>query len=458
MTPLSGPVVTAAEMRAAEDAVIAGGVSVEALMERAGAAVAEAVWRFGGGRSVLILCGPGNNGGDGYVAARLLAERGLDVRVAACAEPRTDACRWPRQGWTGAVATLEDAEGAPVLVDALFGTGLSRPLDEAVQAPLRRLAAEARLVIAVDVPSGVGTDDGRSLGAAQASFTLALGALKPAHLLYPAAGLCGIVQRGEIGVPISSTTQVMAPPRLASPGATSHKFKRGMVAVIGGAMPGAARLSAQAAMRCAGYVVAANMAGRGPDALVHRDWASIASDDRIGALLIGPGLGRDETARTALQAALESIHPLVLDADALVLLTAEHRLALRRRSTPVIMTPHSGEFDAMFGAGSGSKIDRARAAAAECGAVIVFKGADTVVAAPDGRVRLSSDAPGWLASAGTGDVLAGIAAGCLSGGMAPLDAACAAVWLHGEAARVAGPALIADDLPDCLPQAIARAL
>lgn len=458
MTPLSGPVVTAAEMRAAEDAVIAGGVSVEALMERAGAAVAEAVWRFGGGRPALILCGPGNNGGDGYVAARLLAEHGLEVRVAACAEPRTDACRWARQQWTGAVAALDDAEEASVLVDALFGTGLSRSLDDAVHASLHRLASAARMVIAVDVPSGVGTDNGRSLGAAQATFTLALGALKPAHLLHPAAALCGIVQCAEIGVPIPSTAQVIPPPHLAAPDAASHKFKRGMVAIVGGAMPGAARLSAKAAMRCAGYVVAANMAGRGPDALVHRDWGAIASDDRVGALLVGPGLGRDEVARAALQAALDSIHPLVLDADALVLLTAEQRLALRRRSTPVIMTPHAGEFEAMFGEGSGSKIDRARAAAAECGAVIVFKGADTVIAASDGRVRLSSNAPGWLASAGTGDVLAGIVAGCLSGGMAPLDAACAAVWLHGEAARIAGPALIADDLPQYLPLAIARAL
>lgn len=458
MTPLSGPIVTAAEMRAAEDAVIAGGVSVEGLMERAGAAVAEAVWRFGGGRPVLILCGPGNNGGDGYVAARLLAARGLEVSVAACAEPRTDACRWARQGWIGAVAALEDAQEAPVLVDALFGTGLSRSLEADVSRPFHRLAAAARFVIAVDVPSGVGTDDGRSLGAAQASVTLALGALKPAHLLFPAAGLCGVVQRAEIGVPASATAQMLAPPHLAVPGAASHKFKRGMVAIVGGAMPGAAQLSAKAAMRCAGYVVAANMAERGPDALVHRDWSAIASDDRVGALLIGPGLGRDDDARAALQAALDSIHPLVLDADALVLLTAEQRLSLRRRSTPVIMTPHSGEFDAMFGAASGSKIDRARAAAAECGAVIVFKGADTVIAAPDGRVRVSSDAPGWLASAGTGDVLAGIAAGCLAGGMAPLDAACAAAWLHGEAARIAGPALIADDLPDFLPQAIARAL
>lgn len=458
MTPLAGPILTAAEMRAAEEAVIAGGVSVEALMERAGAAVAEAVWRFGGGRPTLILCGPGNNGGDGYVAARLLSERGLDVRIAASAEPRSDACKWARQGWAGDVSALDRAAGAPVLVDALFGTGLSRPLDPAVAGPLHRLAGTARFVLAVDVPSGIDADDGRVLGGAAPSYTLALGALKPAHLLYPAADACGIVQCADIGVPVSSVAHTLSRPTLSAPDVASHKFKRGMAAVLGGQMPGAASLSARAAMRCAGYVVAANLNGEGPDALVHRDWSVITSDDRVDALLVGPGLGRTEEASAMLQAALDTVHPLVLDADALVLLSDTQRWALRRRSTPVILTPHGGEFEAMFGAGSGSKIDRARAAAADSGAVVIFKGADTVVAAPDGRIRVSSGAPGWLASAGTGDVLAGIAVGCLATGMAPLDAACAAVWLQAEAARIIGPALIADELPDALPEAISRAL
>lgn len=453
---VSKPILTAAEMRAAEDRAIAAGISVETLMERAGEAVADAVWRFGGGRPTLILCGPGNNGGDGYVAARFLSQRGLDVRVAAYREPATDVARLAREGWTEAVEALRDAGPAPVLVDALFGTGLSRALAPEVAEPLQRLAGSARYVIAVDVPSGVGTDDGRNLGAVQADFTLALGSLKPAHVLFPAASLCGVARVADIGVFPSSVAHVLERPVLAMPGPSDHKYKRGLVAVIGGKMAGAATLAARAAMRTSGYVVAANLAGRGPDALVHRDWPAIASDDRVGALLIGPGLGLDEAARTQLDQALHTIHPLVLDADALRLLSASALLDLRRRSTPVIMTPHGGEFEALFGTGAASKIDRARAASAKSGAVIVLKGADTVISAPDGRIHVAVDAPGWLASAGTGDVLAGLIAGCLAGGLPPLQAASAAVWLHGEAARLAGAGLIADDLPELISRALAR--
>ena len=451
-----GPILTAAEMRCAENAVIATGVSVEALMERAGEAVAEAVWRFGGGRPTLILCGPGNNGGDGYVAARKLAERGIDVHVAASGEPATQAAISARNGWMGGLEPLQDAQPAPVLVDALFGTGLSRPLGGNICEALKRLADAARFVIAVDLPSGVGTDDGADLGAVPANITLALGALKPAHVLFPAANLCGLTKVADIGVSTSSTAHVLDRPVLPAPGPQDHKYRRGLVAVVGGQMAGAAALAARAAMRTAGYVVAANLEGHGPDALVHREWPAIALDDRIGALLIGPGLGRETTARAQLDQALHTDHPLVLDADALGLLTNAELLDLHRRATPMIMTPHSGEFAALFGNESGSKIDRARAAAAKSGAVIVLKGADTVIAAPDGRIHVSVDAPGWLASAGTGDVLAGLIAGCLANGLAPFHAASAGVWLHGDAARLAGPGLIADDLPVWVPKALAR--
>ena len=451
-----GAILTAAETRAAEDAAVAGGVSVESLMERAGEAVAEAIWRFGGGRPTLILCGPGNNGGDGYVAARKLAERGLDVRVAVSAEPATDAAIAARKGWNGAVEPLHDAAPAPVLVDALFGTGQSRPLEPAMRDRLDHLAKAARFVVAVDLPSGVGADDGADLGAVEANLTLALGCLKPAHVLFPAAAFCGAVKIADIGVQISSAAHVLERPILEQPGPEDHKYRRGLVAVIGGRMQGAALLSARAAMRTSGYVVASNLEGRGPDALVHREWSVIASDDRVGALMVGPGLGRDEAARAQLDHALHTVHPLVLDADALRLLTAEDLGGLRRRSTPVILTPHAGEFHALFGNCEGSKIVRARAAAGVSGAVIAFKGADTVVAAPDGRVLVSTNAPGWLASAGTGDVLAGLIAGFLASGLSPFDATSASVWLHCEAARIAGPGLTADDLPALIPQALAR--
>jgi ADP-dependent NAD(P)H-hydrate dehydratase / NAD(P)H-hydrate epimerase len=228
-----------------------------------------------------------------------------------------------------------------------------------------------------------------------------------------------------------------------------------MVAIVKGAMPGAAMLAARAAMRLSGYVVLAGGGSGGPDALVQRDWIDIASDAHVGALLIGPGLGRDADAQAAFEKALGSIHPLVLDADALRLLSAESVAQLGEREMPTILTPHAGEFAHLFGSLTGSKIDRARDAAAQTRTTIIFKGADTVIATPDGRVAISTEASGWLASAGTGDVLAGMVAGLLSGGMAPFEAAKAAVWLHGEAARSAGPALIADDLAHHLPAAIA---
>lgn len=455
----SGPILTAAEMQAAEAAAMAHGETVETLMERAGKAVAEAVWRFGGGRPPLILCGPGNNGGDGYVAARWLAKKhGLEVRIAALGEPGTDAARAARSGWNGPVEKLEDADPAPVLVDALFGTGLSRALSDPVSSTLARLKEDARFTIAVDVPSGVGSDDGADLGAIPADLTIALGALKPAHLLQPAAQLCGIVRVADIGVPVNSRATVLAQPHVTPPGPDSHKYKRGLVGIMGGQMSGAAALSAKAAMRLAGYVLISGMPGVAlPHAVVRREWEAIAGDGRLGALLAGPGLGRDASARAKLDLALRTPHPLVLDADALMLIAAAELPELCR-SRLVILTPHAGEFDALFGKGACSKIDRARAAAAMSGAVIVFKGADTVIAAPDGRVHIAPPAPGWLASAGTGDVLAGMVAGCLSGGLAPFEAASAAVWLHGEAARLAGPALIADELPSHIPAALAACL
>jgi ADP-dependent NAD(P)H-hydrate dehydratase / NAD(P)H-hydrate epimerase len=454
--PLSSPLLTAAQMRDAEAAVIAAGTSVDELMERAGAAVAQAVWRFGGGQSVLILCGPGNNGGDGYVAARLLSERGVSVTVAASGEPRTDAALAARQSFSGVAIALEEAKPAPILVDALFGTGLSRPLDSVLAKQLATLAEAAQFVIAVDLPSGVNSDTGALLGATPADLTLALGHLKPAHLLQPGAQLCGRVVCADIGVPATAAVSVLERPKLVAPDATAHKYSRGSVGIVGGAMAGAAQLAARAAMPLSGYVALAYAKRIGPDALVHKRWEDLAADARLGALLIGPGLGRDDKALGKLGAALATAHPLVLDADALILVGGPERL--KSRGGTMILTPHGGEFDALFGKSEASKIDRAVAAASASGAVIIFKGSDSVIAAPDGRVAVSPGAPGWLASAGTGDVLAGIASALLASGLPPFEAACAAVWLHSEAARLAGPALTADDLPRFLPFALAQTL
>jgi len=454
-----GPILTAAEMQAAEAAAMARGATVEELMERAGEAVADAVWRFGSGRPVLVLCGPGNNGGDGYVAARHLAKRGIEVRVAAQGDPATEAAASARRAWGGDVEKLVNAEPAPVLVDALFGTGLSRGLEAPVVKALARLKPGSRFTVAVDVPSGVGSDDGADLGAVPADLTLALGALKPAHMLQPSARLCGIVRLADIGIPVASSAAVLVRPHINAPGPEIHKYRRGLVAIMGGQMPGAAALSAQAAMRLAGYVLVSGIEGTAmPHAIVRREWGKIVADDRVGALLVGPGLGRDAQARAQLDLALQTGHPLVLDADAIMLLEPEDLDTLRNRSTPVILTPHAGEFEALFGKVGGSKIDRARAAAERAGAVVIFKGSDTVISAPEGRVRVAAPAPGWLASAGTGDVLAGMVAACLSGGIAPFEAAAMAVWLHGEAARLAGPALIADDLVRHIPSALSACL
>ena len=435
---------------------MAAGTSVDVLMERAGAALAEAIWRFGNGRPVLILCGPGNNGGDGYVAARLLSERGLSVSIAAVGQPRTEVAARARAGYTGAVVALEDAVAHPVLVDSLFGTGLSRPLDEPLARHLQRLAEAADFVIAVDLPSGLNTDSGALLGGVQADLTVALGALKPVHLLQPGAGRCGTILCADIGVRAASDVHALGRPRLAVPAASAHKYSRGFVGIIGGAMAGASLLAARAAMPLAGYVALSHAKRIGPDALVHRRWDDLASDARVGALLIGPGLGRDDKARTKLEAVLETSHALVLDADALVLLSAPDRLL--RRGGRSILTPHGGEFDTVFGKSDASKIERTRAAARASGAAVIFKGSDSVIAAPDGRVAVAPPAPGWLASAGTGDVLAGIASAMLASGMDSFEAACAAVWLHADTARRAGPGLMADDLPRHVPAALASCL
>jgi len=456
MKPLTGPVLTAAETRSAEHAVMAAGVSVDTLMERAGLALARAVWRFGGGRSTLILCGPGNNGGDGYVAARLLQSWGVPVRLAALLPPATDVAKRAAAQWSGKVEDIAGGDPAPILVDAIFGTGLSRALDADLVASLTRLRA-ARMVIAADVPSGVETDSGADLGAIPADVTVALGALKPAHLLQPSASLCGHIVSADIGLAAESIWQVIARPALKVPSAADHKYTRGLVTILSGEMKGAARLVASAAARCgAGYVVlAGDMEATGiPLSIVLRSLDAALADARVSAIIIGPGLGRTGAAEASVMQALQTGTPVVLDADALHLIRPGQ---IARHTAPVILTPHKGEFEAMFGKLPGSKIDQALAAAVASGATVIFKGADTVVASPDGRVGLSAQSSPWLSSAGTGDVLAGIAGTLLARGLDAHEAACAAVWLHNRAAHLAGPALIADDLCQRLPEALAAA-
>ena len=456
MIPIDGqPILTAAEMRAAEENAIAAGTSVAELMERAGAGVAEAVRRLAAGSPVLILCGPGNNGGDGYVAARILAANGVAVRIAATGDTKSDAAIAARRQCDLELGPLDGADDSPILVDALFGTGLSRPLEGSTRETLARLVDTARLSLAVDLPSGVATDDGALLGEVpRFDITLALGALKPAHLLQPAAARCGAVRLIDIGLhDVASQCRVLARPLLVPPAVDAHKYSRGFVVVIGGDMPGASALAAEAAMRAgAGYVLLFGDVGDSgtPHALVRRKWVPDAlrkavDGKKAAAIVIGPGLGRGWDAERKLEAAIASDLPLVIDGDALHLLDTDGS-ALRERAEPTVLTPHAGEFRAAFGDYTGSKIDAARRAAVRCGATIVFKGPDTVIATPVGDAIVAPTASSWLSTAGTGDVLAGAVGAMIAAGH-PADAA---VWMHGEAARRLGGAFIADDLARAL--------
>ncbi|MDB5678906.1 NAD(P)H-hydrate dehydratase [Sphingomonas bacterium] len=452
MIPIEGQLIlTAAEIRAAEERAIAAGSNVEELMERAGAGVAEAVRRLAAGAPVLILCGPGNNGGDGYVAARILRANGVAVRAAADDLSTSNAATAAREKCDVAIESVSAAHGSPVIVDALFGTGLSRPLDRSLQAALTRLVGDARLSLAVDLPSGVATDDGAVLGDVPCfDLTLALGALKPAHMLQPAASKCGTVRLIDIGLnDVASQCRVLAKPGLVPPAIDAHKYSRGLVAVVGGAMPGASTLAAEAALRAgAGYVLLfSSDPSDAPHALVRKKWSVAALGEALDgkkavSIVVGPGLGCGKDAAAKLDAAIATDRPLVIDGDALHLLDARRTEALASRRGGTVLTPHAGEFKAAFGDYTGSKIDAARQAAARSGATIVFKGPDTVIASPDGEVIVAAAASSWLSTAGTGDVLAGATGAMVAAGNPPE----AAVWMHAESARRLGGAFIADDL------------
>lgn len=448
-----GAILTAAQMREAEQALFATGIPEYDVMQRAGRAVADIIWRAGARRDALILCGPGNNGGDGYVIAHTLRDHGVPVRVAAMAEPATPSARQARADWAGPVEDILTAAPAHQMVDALFGTGLSRGLDAPLAARLSELAGAATHRYAVDLPSGISTDDGALLSPVpHYDLCLSLGAWKRAHMLRPAALNWDRMLCLDIGIDLpEAAVRRLGRPRLEEPADDAHKYRRGLVAVVAGDMAGAAALSAQAAARAgAGYVrlIGAQAIVDLPHAIVRasaRDDAALA-DERIAALLVGPGLGRTERSSEKLRAALRAGRAMVLDADALWLLAQEGEEwpALPPRA---ILTPHEGEFARLFpDIGQGSVIDRALAAARRCGAVVAAKGPVSVIAAPDGRACIADRASRWLSTAGTGDVLAGLCAARLAVTGDPFVATCEAVWLHGEAARRAGPAFIADDL------------
>ncbi len=455
------PILTAESMRAAEESAIAAGTTVEQLMERAGTALAEAAYRFAGPLRTLILVGPGNNGGDGYVAARHLAERGMEVRVAALGAPRSEAAERARSLWKGPVEQLSDGTiGEPLIIDALFGTGLKRGLEGAVNQHLLRLCNASVVKIACDLPSGVDTNSGAELSPIPGfDLTVTFGALKPTHRLMPAMHKCGRVVLADIGIGDDTQWREIGPPRLPPLDPDANKYSRGLVSIASGSMPGAAALASTAAANAGAGTVrlyAERILANVPAAVVQGlKWTG--DEQKADALLVGPGLGRDDRAKELLKEALAAGPPVIIDADALRLVTPEQVAAVQSRSGQrPILTPHHGEFEHLFGKIEGSKIEQTLAAARRSDAIVVYKGADTVIAGPDGQVALAPPAPAYLASAGSGDVLAGTIAALLARTGNSFKAAAGGVWLHGRAAEWAGPQMIADDLAAAIRVAIAE--
>jgi NAD(P)H-hydrate epimerase len=481
-------------MGAADRAAMAAGVSGVTLMEAAGWAVAREIRARWSRRPVWVLRGPGNNGGDGYVVARLLDRAGWRVRVLALGDPArlTGDAAIMRDRWRGGEAPLTvESLGASALprgalvVDALFGAGLARPLDGLAKAAVETLTARVAKgdveVVAVDMPSGLHGDTGQVSGAAApCALTVTFFRPKPGHLLQPGRSLLGELVVSDIGIPedvlpplapdcFANTPGLWTPPR---PGVLGHKYHRGHAVVLGGGrMTGAGRLAARAARRVgAGLLTVACpeeafalYAADQPGTMVwslERDGgvAALLADRRKTAYALGPGHGRGpETAELALTLA-RSGRALVLDADALTSLSGRREDLRGALSGPCVVTPHDGEWAALFGdtADAGAdRLTRARAAARAGGLVVLLKGADTVIAAPDGRAAITANAPPDLATAGSGDVLTGMVLGLLAQGMPAFEAACAGAWLHGAAGRVAGPGLIAEDLPEALPKVLA---
>jgi NAD(P)H-hydrate epimerase len=480
---------TAARMREADRQTIAAGVPGIALMERAGARVADAAFGLWRGGPVVVACGPGNNGGDGFIAARILANAGLPVRLHLLGDRGrlTGDAALAAAGWAGTIEPIAamDVSGAGLIVDALFGTGLARPLEGEIAAAVEAINRVGRPVLSVDMPSGVDSDTGAVRGVAvRASETVTFACRKPGQLLLPGRDLCGRVTVAEIGIPpgtiealgegLHANEPALWLPMLPRAASGGHKYGRGHALVLSGpaTRTGAARLAAHAALRAGAGLV--TLAAPRSALLVNaahltavmlrpcdgaEDLADLLADRRLNVVALGPGFGVGEGAREAVRVAAQGGRALVLDADAITSFTGDAgALAAILSGASAVLTPHDGEFERLMrGAAPGAdvgKVERARAAAALLGAVVVLKGGDTVIAAPDGRAAINAHASPHLATAGSGDVLTGIVAGLLAQGVLPFEAACAAVWLHGDASLRLGPGLIAEDLSDAIPAAL----
>jgi len=480
-----------ADMAEADRRAVAAGIVGIALMEAAGRAVAEEALDMLGARgTALLLAGPGNNGGDGFVAARYLAQKGIAVRVALLGDRaalKGDAAA-AAQSYDGECGPLDEGTyfAADLVIDALFGAGLARDLDGLAARTIDRLNASGARVLAVDLPSGIDGRTGARRGAAvSAERTVTFVRLKPGHLLLPGRLHCGALALRDIGMPDAVLEGLPAmlfrnEPLLwrhafPVPSLGGHKYDRGHALVVSGpaTRTGAARLAAMGALRAgAGLVTLASPASALLVNAMHltaimlrrsdgaEGLAEALSDPRFRSVVLGPGLGVGAETRELVRAALASPAAVVLDADALTSFTDEPETlfeGIAGRSASTVLTPHGGEFARLFGApeiGAG-KVETARAAARRSGAILLFKGPDTVVAVPHAWASISDHGPPWLATAGSGDVLAGMIGGLLAQGMPGFEAASAAVWMHAEAARRLGPGLIAEDLAPALPPVVA---
>ncbi len=476
-------ILTVAQMGAADRAAGAAGTPLGVLMERAGAAVARAIQlRFAAGRA-LVLCGPGDNGGDGYVAAGRLREAGWTVVVASLVEPSTlrGATAEAARAWNGPIQTLSEfsLDGVTLVVDALLGAGLSRPLSPPASDLLKTVQDGPAPLVCIDLPSGLSGDTGRPLGyAPHATLTVTFHCKKPAHVLEPGRTLCGEVVVADIGLSsgdadlrVHENGPELWLDRLPWPGRGSHKADRGRLVVVSGPAwtTGAARLSARAGLRAgAGLVTLLSP----PDALAvnaaHLEAVMLqpfADAEALGeaakdaqAAVIGPAAGVGAATRANLLALAATKAALVVDADALTSFRDAPEDLFAALAPDDVLTPHPGEFERVFPGllkASPERIAAARIAAERAGAVVLLKGSDTVIAAPDGRAVVNTNAAPWLATAGSGDVLAGVIAGLRAQGMDSFGAACAGAWMHAEAGRSFGPGLISEDLPGLLPAVLA---
>lgn len=473
------------QMGRADNLAIQAGASGTQLMLSAGYAVAQAIMQRWSPRRVVVACGPGNNGGDGFVVARLLAQAGWSVQLGllgSAAALQGDALHHARQ-WSGQVLELNATllEHADLVVDALFGAGLSRPLEGQGLAFVNALGASGLPVCAVDVPSGLDGATGQVLGAAaKADLTVTFFRLKPGHVLLPGRDLCGQVILADIGLPESVLDQVQPDTFINHPdnwlahfpwpGVSGHKYHRGHALVVGAEqMTGASRLAALACARAgAGLVTVAvprsvwSVYATALSSIMVQplenadDLRPALADERRSVVLVGPGAGLSARTRSHVLSVLATGKAVVLDADAISSFQGEPQTLLDALHAGCVLTPHEGEFSRLFPKAQGARLQRARQAAVQSGATVVLKGPDTVVACANDQAFINNNAPPQLATGGTGDVLAGFITGLVAQGMLPQLAACAGVWLHGECARRFGPGLVADDLPQMLPKVLRR--